>query len=31
MTPFALGFMLLSMGVVTALMLYCLARILRGK
>ena len=31
MTPFALGFMLLSMGVVTLLTIYCLARILRAK
>lgn len=31
MTPFALGFMLLSMGAVTVLTVYCLSRILKGK
>ncbi len=31
MTPFALGFMTVSMGSVTLLVLYCYARILRGE
>lgn len=31
MTTFALGFMLVSMGLVTLLTAYCLVRILRGK
>lgn len=31
MTPFALGFMLLSMGLVSILTVYCLYRTLRGK
>jgi len=31
MTPFALGFMLVSMGAVTVLTFYCLNRILKGK
>jgi hypothetical protein len=29
-TPFALGFMLVSMASVTALVVYCYSRILRG-
>lgn len=31
MTPFALGFMLLSMSLVSFLTFYCLYRTLRGK
>ena len=31
MTPFALGFMTVSMGSVTLLVLYCYARILGGE
>lgn len=31
MTPFALGFMLVSMTIVTVLAAYCLGRVLKGK